>query len=347
VIRRSALTGDTVAVLQRAALQDPHLSYRAVGILVAVLSRPLDWRTSAEQLARERPGAEGRDAIRTALRELETAGYLVRTRSRDDLGRIRTGWDLSDTPLREASQGENSQDEIPLGGNSPGRNSSSGSTRGRNSQEETPQDGSTWGGNSQEASQEASQGEPCISAGHTDDGKPAVGQPAVGQPGLLQGVETGGRDKNLSFPPAVVSPGPDLGEGGRKDRPEEEAALRAVVEGVGRPDLSPALLASSPLRVAVTALVRAGVTSRALRGSCEAHRWAGAGVGAVVRYVQGLRAGDLVVRAPVGPPECPEHPGQPAGRCRECERASVPVALVAGLVEGLRAAVRTSHTVNV
>jgi hypothetical protein len=163
-------------------------------------------------------------------------------------------------------------------------------------------------------SQKASHGEHSISAGHTDDGKPAAGQPD-----LLAGREDDSLDK----------------------------ALHAVVEGVGRPDLSPALLASSPLRAAVTALVRAGVTSRALRGSCEAHRWAGAGAGAVVRYVQGLRAGDLVVRAPVGPPECPEHPGQPAGRCRECERSSVPVALVAGLVEGLRAAVRTSHTVNV
>jgi hypothetical protein len=301
VIRRSALTGDTVAVLQRAALQDPRLSYRAVGVLVAVLSRPLDWRTSAEQLARERPSAEGRDAIRTALRELEAAGYLVRTRIRDDRGRVHTEWDLSDTPIDATAQ---------------------------------------------EASQKASQKVSDISAGHTDDGKPAAGQPAVGQPGLLQGVETGGRD-NLSFPPAVVSPGPDLGEGGRKDRPEEEAAMNAVVEGVGRPDLSPTLLASPPLRTAVTALVRAGVTSRALRGSCEAHRWAGAGAGAVVRYVQDLRARDLVVRAPVGPPECPEHPGQPAGRCRECERASAPRALVADLATAARSAVRTSRTMNI
>jgi hypothetical protein len=163
-------------------------------------------------------------------------------------------------------------------------------------------------------SQKASHREHSISAGHTDNGKPAVGQPD-----LLVERENDSLDK----------------------------ALRAVVEGVGRPDLSPTLLASPPLRTAVTALVRAGVTSRALRGSCEAHRWAGAGAGAVVRYVQGLRARDLVVRAPVGPPECPEHPGQPAGRCRECERASAPRALVAGLATAARAAVRTSRTISV
>ena len=302
MIRRSALAGDTVAVLQRAALQDPRLSYRAVGILVAVLSRPLDWRTSAEQLARERPGAEGRDAIRTALRELETAGYLVRTRVRDDLGRIRTGWDLSDTPLREASQ----------------------------------------------------------SAGHTDDGKPAAGRPAVGRLGLLQGVETGSRDKP-SLPPPVVSPDEAEEAGGREQTieiqggdeassqasPAHDDLLDTVIDGVGRQDLAAPLRASGALRAAVRCLGRAGVSPVMLRRACGAREWAGAGVGAVVRYVQGLRPGDLVVRAAVGPPECPEHPGQPAGRCRECERASAPRAAVAGLAEGLRAAVRTSRTVNI
>lgn len=96
-IRRTAIAGDKVAVLQRAALQDVRLSYRARGVLCAVLSRPLDWRTSAEQLAKE--GSEGRDAIRAALAELVEFGYLRRVRERVEGGRFVTSWDISDDPI--------------------------------------------------------------------------------------------------------------------------------------------------------------------------------------------------------------------------------------------------------
>lgn len=96
-IRRSAVSGDRVAVLQRAALQDVRLSYRARGVLCAVLSRPPDWRTSAEQLAKE--GTEGRDAIRSALAELVECGYLRRVRHNAEGGRFVTEWDISDDPV--------------------------------------------------------------------------------------------------------------------------------------------------------------------------------------------------------------------------------------------------------
>lgn len=96
-IRRTATAGDKVAVLQRAALQDRRLSFRARGVLVAILSRPMNWQTSSERLARETP-REGRDAIRTALTELTDTGYLTRTRVRREDGRWEWVWDLSDTP---------------------------------------------------------------------------------------------------------------------------------------------------------------------------------------------------------------------------------------------------------
>lgn len=95
-IRRTASAGDRVTVLQRAALQDRRLSYRARGVLAVVLSRPLHWRTSAVDLANE--GTEGEHAIRAALRELERYGYLRRARHQVEGGRWVTSWDISDDP---------------------------------------------------------------------------------------------------------------------------------------------------------------------------------------------------------------------------------------------------------
>lgn len=97
-VRRAASAGDKVAVLLRAALQDERLSFRARGVLASVLSRPMDWQTSAARLARQTP-TEGRDALKTALQELETCGYLRRIRWQNELGRWEWSWDITDDPV--------------------------------------------------------------------------------------------------------------------------------------------------------------------------------------------------------------------------------------------------------
>jgi DNA-binding MarR family transcriptional regulator len=85
------------AQISNEALEDARLSYRARGVLAYLLSRPADWRTSAEVLAKQ--GREGRDAIRAALTELEKVGYLVRVRSQDpETGRWSTDTYVEDFP---------------------------------------------------------------------------------------------------------------------------------------------------------------------------------------------------------------------------------------------------------
>lgn len=78
------------------ALQDKRLSYRARGLMASVLSYPADWRVTSETLAEQ--ATEGRDAIRTALKELENHGYLTRTKTHTPDGTWSWLWIITDDP---------------------------------------------------------------------------------------------------------------------------------------------------------------------------------------------------------------------------------------------------------
>ena len=85
-------------ILPNAALRNPHLSYRARGVLAYVLSMPDNWPTSGETLARQ--AMEGRDAIRAAINELIIAGYARRVKSQDERGRFTTELHFHEHPRR-------------------------------------------------------------------------------------------------------------------------------------------------------------------------------------------------------------------------------------------------------
>ncbi|CRK49542.1 conserved hypothetical protein [Rhodococcus sp. RD6.2] len=88
-IQRGPRRADHFTVLSNAVLNDARLSFRARGILMWLLSKPADWRTRSESLAAQSP-TEGHDAVRTAMRELEEHGYLVREKVQDERGRWHT-----------------------------------------------------------------------------------------------------------------------------------------------------------------------------------------------------------------------------------------------------------------
>ena len=63
------------------------MSLKAKGLLSQMLSLPEDWDYTLQGLARI--NRESIDAIRQAIRELEQAGYIQRSRERDEKGRLR------------------------------------------------------------------------------------------------------------------------------------------------------------------------------------------------------------------------------------------------------------------
>ena len=67
-------------------LRDPALSLKAKGLLSQMLSLPPSWEYSLAGLAVI--NREGKYAIRTAIHELEKAGYLIRIQHMDNSGRF-------------------------------------------------------------------------------------------------------------------------------------------------------------------------------------------------------------------------------------------------------------------
>ncbi len=74
-------------VMSNHHLRNKELSLKAKGLLSQMLSLPEDWDYTLKGLSLI--NREKIDAIREAIRELERAGYIVRSRERDEKGRLR------------------------------------------------------------------------------------------------------------------------------------------------------------------------------------------------------------------------------------------------------------------
>jgi hypothetical protein len=68
-------------ILDTTALNDVRLSFRAKGLHTYLMAKPDDWDGSIETLSQESRN-EGRKSIRSAIQELEEAGYAILKRHR-------------------------------------------------------------------------------------------------------------------------------------------------------------------------------------------------------------------------------------------------------------------------
>lgn len=111
------------AQIERTTLQDERLSFRAKGILAYLLSKPEDWQTNIKDV--QNHGTEGRDAIRSAMKELQEFGYAKLTPLQDENGRlIGKSYTISETPELDEDDTERRKtrpSENPKVGNSESR----------------------------------------------------------------------------------------------------------------------------------------------------------------------------------------------------------------------------------
>jgi hypothetical protein len=109
VIKRAPRPDTGFLIIRNDVVRDKRLSYRARGLLAAMLSHPDNWEFNREWLA-DQSATEGVSAIRTALKELERFGYLVRRRinlpAEDGRKGGRFGWEyvLYDIPQAAEEQ---------------------------------------------------------------------------------------------------------------------------------------------------------------------------------------------------------------------------------------------------
>jgi len=111
IIRGRIQATENFTILPNHWLRDPNLSLKAIGLLAQVLSHSEGWSMSINSLAKT--NNVGKDAIRTAIKELEDAGYLQRQQPRNgQTNRFEesvwvTGEPYAEKPLTENPTTEN------------------------------------------------------------------------------------------------------------------------------------------------------------------------------------------------------------------------------------------------
>lgn len=87
---------DRYAVTPNHLLTDPKISLKAKGLFAYIQSKPEGWRFSMLRIAKD--NQEGETAVRSAMKELEEAGYLGRTKRRTKTGQWEHDYELISHP---------------------------------------------------------------------------------------------------------------------------------------------------------------------------------------------------------------------------------------------------------
>lgn len=76
------------------------MSLKAKGLLSLMFSLPGDWEYSEDALTEL--SRDGRDSVRSAIKELESFGYLVRTQTRENGAFGPIVYDIYETPQKNS-----------------------------------------------------------------------------------------------------------------------------------------------------------------------------------------------------------------------------------------------------
>ena len=109
------------SIVDNKVIEDKRLSFKARGLLIYMLSKPDDWKFYTDELVK-RSVKDGISAIKSTLREIEAAGYLVRKQGHKSNGQFTSqDWILTDIstdlPQVENPPADKPSAAKPLAGN--------------------------------------------------------------------------------------------------------------------------------------------------------------------------------------------------------------------------------------
>lgn len=98
-------------VMNKTALHDPRLSWKAKGLHAYMLSMPDDWKFYDDEL--EKHAKDGKDALKSAIKELKQYGYMRRERRKNEQGKFEWETVVYEEPYTENPSMEKPSMEKP------------------------------------------------------------------------------------------------------------------------------------------------------------------------------------------------------------------------------------------
>ncbi|RNB72153.1 conserved phage C-terminal domain-containing protein [Brevibacillus panacihumi] len=102
---------DNYVVMNKTALRDERLSWKAKGIIAYMLSLPDDWTFVLDELSQH--AADGKDSLRAGLKELKQFGYLHRFPIKENGKIVKWETHVYETPQEVLPEEEKPQKEMP------------------------------------------------------------------------------------------------------------------------------------------------------------------------------------------------------------------------------------------